>query len=124
MSHPEISSLIHKRDTAHNLLYNENKPTQAMKQMIGIILELEKKHRPQTLYDKIKQRYNYLRITQKTDPVTYQQKAEELFHEHCEWLGELNEVLWTHSYLFNKRYGAPEIKLDTTFGTDIKPWNE
>lgn len=123
MSHPEIGSIIRKRDHADTLLYQEHKPIEALNRMMGIILELEKKHRDTELYDKIRKRFNYLYNTRSSDPVSYDQKKVELRAEHCEWLGELNELLWSHGYLYNKRYGSPETAQDTTF-VNVVPWNK
>ena len=106
--HPEINSLIRKRDMVFSCLYETYNPEKALRLMEGILREIEKKHRPEELIEKIiNEREKLRKIENQTQTKSH---MSQMVHIYSDWLELLNDVLWEKEYLYNKRYGGPDRK--------------
>jgi len=121
--HPEIGSIIRKRDIIHFCLYPESredyKPLSAITGMMGLLYELEEKHRDNELIEALKREEGALEEIKDTSQ--RDKRFNAMRHKYRDWLKRLNDALWKGKYLDPGRY-SPETKRDTTFkGT---PWTD
>lgn len=112
MSHPEIGSIIRKRDQIHDMLYLNYDPVKALENMIGLHWELEEKHQDGDYSKKLENELNVLGQAESVNRTEYNKLKSKRKHTYWQWLRELNQTLWENDYLYNKRYGAPELKKD------------
>ena len=106
--HPEINSLIKKRDMVFDYLHVQYNPEKALNIMEGMLRELESKHRPEELINKIRDEREKLRKMENRSQKT--NRISQMIHIYSDWLEELNDTLWDNDYLYNKRYGGPDRK--------------
>jgi len=100
--HPEIGSIIRKRDEIHNYLYNEYRPVKALVTMTGLLYEIQRKHRDDELLANImKERIVYEGTSSKRQNVRY---AHEMRPKYEGYLEQINNILWKHDYLIDKTY--------------------
>ena len=100
--HPEILSLIKKRDEIHRLLYAEYTPISAMEQMIGILNEIRREDVDEELHKTIKNTYiNLTRIHSRTQRF---HKGKALKLVLWGYLREINHILMNKGYLTNEFY--------------------
>ena len=100
--HPEILSLIRKRDEIHRLLYADYTPISAMEQMIGLLNELRQEHKGEGLSETLKK--TYLGITTLHSRTRRIQRGKALKWKLWGYLDNLNGLLWKHGYLTNEFY--------------------
>lgn len=100
--HPEIGSIIRKRDEIHNYLYNEYRPLTALVTMTGLLYEIQRKHRDDELLANImKERIVYEKTVSKKQIRRY---AHEMRSKYEDYLEQINNILWKYDYLIDKTY--------------------
>lgn len=116
--HPEIGSIIKKRDIIHFCLYPETpenyKPKTALWGILGLIREVEDKHRDKDLIKSVK---HEIGIINKMQDISQRDKRYEAMRfKYGEWLEKLNDILWKGKYLDPGRYGPDRKKSKIKFG--------
>lgn len=106
MSHPEIGSLVRKRDLVHTQLYDDYQPEKAIEGMQGIYFELEEKHQSlkEDFNDRIENELKYLDSLYNTSRGNYKTTVLNKKGVYKRWLQELNQLLWEGNYLINEKY--------------------
>ena len=100
--HPEIGSIIRKRDEIHDYLYKGYRPLRALVTMTGLLHEIQRKHRDDELLANIlKERIFYERTGSKRQKARY---ANEMRPQYESYLEQINNILWKHDYLIDKTY--------------------
>jgi len=100
--HPEIASIIRKRDEVHHFLYSNYNPLRALEGMVGLIYEIKREDRDEELIDKILKNINYLtQMRSRTARETEGLKMKQIFWGYLE---QVNTILMTKGYLSNEFY--------------------
>lgn len=102
--HPEIISLIHKRDEIHSQLYISNNPIAAIDGIYGLLSELEPKDKDPKFLEELRKELRIL--TENRSRVEIRRRVENNLFTYRDWLGRLNELLWEKSYLTNQKYSG------------------
>ena len=100
--HPEISSIIRKRDAIHHHLYVEYRPLSALEQMVGLLNEIREEHRDEEAVTKIKQQYH--RITGMQSRTARGQHGHKMRTVYWGYLTKINAILWDKGYLLEQTY--------------------
>jgi hypothetical protein len=105
-THPEISSLIKKRDEIHDLIYNQHQYRDSIAHMLGLLFELkpEDKEIPtvKELTDKL-EKTTAMFIDTRSAAINRQREAA-LAMPSCKYLAKINDILWDGEYLTNEKY--------------------
>lgn len=100
-SHPEIGSIIYKRDEIHGLIYTARNYISAMEKMVGLIYELKPEDQDKTLLDELLHELRVLEGNQSSSNRIRMQKNKE---NYWRYLQKLNTILWEKNYLSNEKY--------------------
>lgn len=103
MSHPEIGSLIRKRDEAIKM-FSHRKIEQYLELLSIIAGELDPQDQDTIFIDKIDKELNWHQNTRSRK--AKQSRLKQMYYEYKKWLSEINSQLWKGQYLINKRYGV------------------
>ncbi len=104
-AHPEIISIIKKRDDIHHQLYITHNYPAAVEGMLGLMGELKKKDRVDSLFDQIKR--EVLINENNRSRMENEERSKSNAPEYRDWLVKLNDILWDGKYLENKTYDSP-----------------
>lgn len=117
-AHPEIGSIIRKRDEIHACLYplkRENyQPLTAIRNMQGLLYELEDKFIEKRLVDALKKEEGI--IEEIIDQSVRDKRYSEMRFKYREWFSQVNKILWEGKYLLNQKYGPVVGQDDVTLG--------
>jgi len=102
--HPEILSLIKKRDEIHRLLYVDYSPISAMEQMIGILNEIRRDDVDAELYEKLMK--TYLGLTTIHSRTQRLQRGKALKTVLWGYLTKINHILMNKGYFTNEFYSS------------------
>jgi len=118
--HPEIGSIIHKRDVIHFCLYPEPggdyRPLTAIWGILGLMREIEAKHRDTELIASLKREIGL--INKLKDASRRDKRFEDMRFKYGEWLENLNNILWDGKYLDPGKYGPIRKQSRIPFETD------
>jgi len=107
--HPNITSIIRLRDQIATALYTPPiSPEDAVNQMGGLISILEPKdiETLKTTFQSINEETAALAKSRSRSLKTRRIQLRLLVYK--DWFLEINKILWTESYLQNKKYGILE----------------
>jgi hypothetical protein len=120
-THPEISSLIKKRDAIHELIYTQHNYREAIDNMLGLIWELEpqdqEKEEVKKLIEKL-ENTTAMFIDTRSASIN-RQRESNLAMPSRRYLREVNGILWRGKYLSNEKYSG--IIPTSTMKTQIEP---
>ncbi len=102
--HPEILSLIKKRDEIHRLLYVDYSPISAMEQMIGILNEIRRDDVDAELNEKLMK--TYLGLTTIHSRTGRLQRGKNIKLLLWKYLTEINNILMSKGYFANAFYST------------------
>lgn len=108
-AHPEITSIIKKRDEIHTLMYAKRHYTAAVECIQGLFYELEEKDQESeqgqeaiTLIEK------EVAVFSSLGSIELKPHLKKSLPKYKQWLRVLNKILWEGGYLKNtKYYGDP-----------------
>lgn len=124
--HPEITSLIRKRDEIHSVLYTHDyAPGLAIQQMIGLLFELEEKDQDEEIIEDLMKKFHFLStMASQTNRNIHGKAMKPVL-----WglMRKINKILWDGDYLTNEKYRgitpAETLKKEKT-APDEKPFPE
>lgn len=107
--HPQIGSIIRRRDTVFEMLYGSNfQPVLAVNMIQGLHDELEPQHQDKELGEELEREVKQLaRLT--TRPQQLNQRTTRKLGHYREYLKRYDALLWEHNYLKEERYGFHDL---------------
>lgn len=101
--HPEITSIIQKRDLIHRYLYLDYHPLKALEGMVGLLYELHTEHQDPELLKKITQQFHIItRMQSRTARAQHGRKMKTIYWGY---LRNINQIL-LNGYLSNEFYNG------------------
>jgi hypothetical protein len=110
-AHPEIISLIKKRDEIHFLLFNQHNYHDGLWHMLGIIQELQEKDQDTDLIGEITR--DILIYEKNRSSSNNLKRAGNRSLVYAGYLRRINKILWDGGYLKNEKYGMGIIPTKT-----------
>jgi hypothetical protein len=100
--HPEIASIIRKRDEIHRLIFIEYRPRKALDLMVGLLYSIRREHRPEGLLEEIhKERHFFMEIRSRKQREQY---ANRMRFKYEDYYQQLSDVLNDEGYLLAEFY--------------------
>lgn len=100
--HPEIASIIRKRDEIHRLIFIKYHPRRTLDLMVGLLYSIRREHRPKELLEEIhKERRVFTKTTSRKQRGQY---ANRMRFKYEDYYQQLSDVLNEEGYLLAEFY--------------------